>query len=98
VIYHGTTPYCNGLVYRLGLALLDLEDPTRVLGRPPQYLLSPKEDYERVGDVPNVCCACAAIPDEDGSEVSIYYGGADTCLCLATAKIDDLVEACLTWT
>jgi len=97
IIYHGTTPYCNGLVYRLGLALLDLSDPTRVLARPRQYLLSPKEDYERVGDVPNVCFACAAIPDDDGQRLSIYYGGADTCLCLATARIDDLLEACLTW-
>ena len=95
IIYHGTTPYCNGLVYRLGLALLDLEDPTRVLGRPPQYLLTPTEPYERVGDVPNVCFACAAIPSEDGEKVDIYYGGADTCRCLATARIDDLVEACL---
>ncbi len=95
VIYHGTTPYCNGLVYRLGLALLDLEDPTRVVARPAEYLLSPRETYERVGDVPNVCFACAAIPSEDGGELMIYYGGADTCLCLATARIDELVEACL---
>ena len=97
IIYHGTTPYCNGLVYRLGLALLDLKDPTKVLARPGQYLLSPSEDYERVGDVPNVCFACAAIPGGDGKELWIYYGAADTCLCLATARIDDLLEACLTW-
>jgi predicted GH43/DUF377 family glycosyl hydrolase len=97
VIYHGTTPYCNGLCYRLGLALLDLEDPTKVLGRPPQYLLSPREYYERVGDVPNVCFACAAIPSQDGEDLWIYYGGADQCLCLATARIADLLDACLTW-
>lgn len=96
-IYHGTTPYCNGLVYRLGLVLLDLEDPTKVLGRPKNYLLTPTELYERVGDVPNVCFACAAIPSADGKDLWIYYGGADTCMCLATAKIADLVEACLTW-
>ena len=95
VIYHGTTPYCNGLVYRLGVALLELADPTVVISRPGEYLLSPEADYERVGDVPNVCFACAAIPDEDGKLLNIYYGGADQVLCLATAKIDDLVEACL---
>jgi predicted GH43/DUF377 family glycosyl hydrolase len=92
VIYHGTTPYCNGLVYRLGLALLDLEDPTRVISRPGEYLLSPKEPYERVGDVPNVCFACAAILEEDGT-VRVYYGGADQVMCLATAKLSDLLDA-----
>lgn len=95
VIYHGTTPYCNGLVYRLGAALLDLADPTRVIARPAEYLLSPQTDYERVGDVPNVCFACAAIPDESGQRLDIYYGGADQCLCLATARIDDLLAECL---
>jgi predicted GH43/DUF377 family glycosyl hydrolase len=95
IIYHGTTPYCNGLVYRLGGALLDLEDPTKVIARPAEYLLSPEADYERVGDVPNVCFACAAIPSPDGREISIYYGGADQCLCLATARTADLLDACL---
>jgi len=95
VVYHGTTPYCNGLVYRLGLALLELDDPTVVISRPAEYLLSPEADYERVGDVPNVCFTCAAIPGEDGELLNIYYGGADQVVCLATARIDDLVEACL---
>jgi predicted GH43/DUF377 family glycosyl hydrolase len=95
VVYHGTTPYCNGLVYRLGLALLELDDPTVVISRPAEYLLSPEADYERVGDVPNVCFACAAIPGADGELLNIYYGGADQVVCLATARIDDLVEACL---
>ena len=95
VVYHGTTPYCNGLVYRLGLALLELDDPTVVISRQAEYLLSPKADYERVGDVPNVCFACAAIPGADGELLNIYYGGADQVVCLATARIDDLVEACL---
>ena len=95
VVYHGTTPYCNGLVYRLGLALLELDDPTVVMSRPAEYLLSPEADYERVGDVPNVCFACAAIPGADGELLNIYYGGADQVVCLATARIDDLVEACL---
>jgi len=97
VIYHGTTPLCNGLVYRLGLALLDLSDPTKVLARPRRYLMTPTEAYERIGDTPNVCFACAAVPSPDGRELAVYYGAADQCLCLATARIDDLVEAALTW-
>jgi len=94
VLYHGTTPSCNGLMYRVGVALLDLEDPTRVIARPKGFLLSPYELYEQVGNVPNVCFPCAAIPKPDGT-LWIYYGGADTVLCLALAKIRDLLDWCL---
>ena len=91
IIYHGTTPYCNGLVYRLGLALLDLEDPTKVLGRPPQYLLTPTEDYERVGDVPNVVFPIATVVDEGTGRLALYYGCADTSVGLAHANLRDVI-------
>ena len=97
VIYHGTTPLCNNLIYRLGIAMLDLDDPTKVIHRPKRYLMTPTADYERIGDTPNVCFACAAIPSENGKEVSIYYGAADQVLCLATARLDDLIDAALNW-
>ena len=90
-IFHGTTPFCNGLVYRLGVVLLDLEQPWKVVARAEQYLLTPQTDYERHGDVDNVCFVCAALPDHKHDMVRIYYGGADTCMCLATAKISDLI-------
>ena len=90
-IYHGTTPSCNGLIYRLGVVLLDLEQPWKVVARARQYLLSPQKDYERHGDVDNVCFACGVLPDYDNDTVRIYYGGADTCMCLATARISDLI-------
>ncbi|HUW82081.1 MAG TPA: glycoside hydrolase family 130 protein [Phycisphaerae bacterium] len=90
-IFHGTTPFCNGLVYRLGVVLLDLEQPWKVVARAEQYLLTPQTDYERHGDVDNVCFVCAALPDYENDMVRIYYGGADTCMCLATAKISDLI-------
>jgi len=94
VLYHGTTPLCNGLVYRVGVALLDLEDPTKVIARPKGFLMSPSEPYEQIGIVPNVCFPCAALPKPDGT-LWIYYGAADTVLCLAFAKIKDLIDWCL---
>lgn len=90
-VYHGTTPLCSGLVYRLGVVLLDLEQPWKVIGRAKQYLLTPTADYERFGDVADVCFACGVLPDTKGDAAKIYYGGADTCMCLATAKISDLI-------
>ena len=71
----------------------DSRNLRKVIHRPKRYLMTPTTDYERMGDTPNVCFACAAIPSEDGSELMIYYGGADQVLCLATAKLSDLVDA-----
>lgn len=92
VIYHGTTPRCNGLIYKAGVALLDLEDPSKVIARGKEYLMAPTEPYERVGDVPNVVFVTSAIPDCKKDEVRLYYGAADTVFCMATAKISDLIE------
>ena len=73
--------------------LLDLADPSRVLARSRGAILSPQEPYERTGDVPNVVFSGGAIKEDDG-EVKIYYGAADTVMCLATASLADLVDAC----
>lgn len=91
-IIHGACKTASGAIYRLGVILLDLEDPSRVIGRSRSAVLAPKELYERVGDVPNVVFTAGAIPEPDGT-VKIYYGGADTCMCLATARLDDLIRA-----
>ena len=77
--------------YRL---VLDLEDPAKVIARSEEAILSPREKYERIGDVNNVVFACGAIVEPD-DKVKIYYGGADTCLCVATASMDALIEATL---
>ena len=92
VIYHGTTPRCNGLIYKAGVALLDLDDPSKVIARGKEYLMAPSTDYERMGDVPNVVFVTSAIPDFEKDEMRLYYGGADTCFCMATAKISDLIQ------
>ena len=90
-IYHGSKMTSSGPIYRVGAIILDLEDPSRVLARCNVPLLSPREPYERIGDVPNVVFACGALLESD-RQVKLYYGGADTCICAATADLDDIVS------
>jgi len=92
-IYHGVKMTSAGPIYRVGTAMLDLEDPSKVLGRCISPLLSPREDYERIGDVGNVVFACGAIV-ETGGEVKVYYGGADTAICVASADLHDIINSC----
>lgn len=93
-IYHGVFPTMAGSVYRLGVALHDLKDPSKIIAVGDHWLLQPEEVYEITGYVPNVVFSCAAVPEKNG-EIKIYWGGADTVMCVGTAKIDDLVEHCL---
>lgn len=92
MIYHGVLTSCNGFVYSFGAALLDLDEPWKVIYRTDPYLLSPQRDYECVGDVPNVAFPCAMLHDEPTGRLAIYYGGADTVTALAFAKLDELVD------
>jgi beta-1,4-mannooligosaccharide/beta-1,4-mannosyl-N-acetylglucosamine phosphorylase len=92
ILYHGITPRVNAKIYKAGVALLDLEDPRKVVARAKEYILAPREMYERVGDVPNVVFPTAAIPYPEKDELRVYYGGADTVFCLATAKISELIH------
>ena len=85
----------SGQVYRVGLALLDLDEPTRVLQRLPNWILAPLAPYERTGDVPNVVFPCGLLHDETSGEVRMYYGAADNSICLATAPLEDLLDALL---
>jgi predicted GH43/DUF377 family glycosyl hydrolase len=93
-IYHGVFKTMDGAVYRLGVALHDLEDPAKVVGVADDWILQPEDPWERTGYVHNVVFACGAVPEDDGS-VKIYWGGADTVMCLGTARIADLVDLCL---
>jgi beta-1,4-mannooligosaccharide/beta-1,4-mannosyl-N-acetylglucosamine phosphorylase len=93
VLYHGVLTSCNGFVYSMGAALLDLDEPWKVLARGRDYLLSPQVLYEQVGDVPNVVFPCAALVDHEADRVSIYYGAADTVVCLAHAYLSELLDA-----
>ena len=91
LIYHGVLCSCNGFVYSAGAALLDLEQPWKVLYRTAPYLISPQTLYECVGDVPNVVFPCAALTDADTGRIAIYYGAADTVVGLAFAQVDELI-------
>ncbi len=93
-IYHGVFQTMDGAVYRLGAALHDLADPARVLGVADDWILQPEDPWERSGYVHNVVFSCGAVPEDDGT-VKIYWGGADTVMCVGTARIGDLVELCL---
>ncbi len=93
-IYHGVFPTMNGSVYRLGLALHDLEDPAKIVGVSDDWILQPEDPWEVTGYVNNVVFTCGAVPESDGT-VKIYWGGADTVMCVGTARIDDLVGMCL---
>jgi len=94
-IYHGVFQTMAGAVYRLGVALHDLQDPSHIIGVSDQWILQPEDPWEVTGYVPNVVFTCGAVPEKDGT-VKIYWGGADSVMCVGTAVIAELVERCLT--
>ena len=93
-IYHGVFPTMDGAIYRLGVALHDLKDPAKIIGVGDSWILQPEDPWEVTGYVHNVVFTCGAIAEPDGS-VKIYWGGADSVMCVGTARIDDLVDRCL---
>ncbi|MGM0439525.1 MAG: glycoside hydrolase family 130 protein [Chlamydiota bacterium] len=93
-IYHGVFETMAGAVYRLGVALHDLENPAKILGIGDSWILEPQDPWERTGYVSNVVFSCAAVPEDDGT-LKIYWGGADTVMCVGEASIEELVAHCL---
>lgn len=91
-LYHGVLTSCNGFVYSIGVALLDLDEPWKVTARAAPHVLAPETSYECVGDVPNVVFPCALLHDAETGRLAIYYGAADTVTCLAFAYSDELVQ------
>lgn len=90
LMYHGVRTTISGGIYRLGLALLDRDDPTKVLRRSDEWLFTPTEAYEREGDVDEVVFPCGWLLI--GDDVRLYYGAADTCVAVATARLTDLLS------
>ncbi len=95
LLYHGVKETVAGAVYRIGLALLDLDEPTRVLRRLPNWVFAPLEPYERTGDVANIVFPCGLLHDAGSDEIRLYYGAADSSVCLATGRLQDLLDAVL---
>ena len=92
VIYHGVRQTVAGAIYRVGAALLDLDDPSRVLRRSDEWLLGPSAEYEQVGDVPGVVFPCGMVQPPGTDELRLYYGAADTKVALATGRLSELLE------
>ncbi|MGZ4419383.1 MAG: glycoside hydrolase family 130 protein [Gaiellaceae bacterium] len=92
LVYHGVLTSCNGFVYSAGVAVLDRDEPWKVLARAAPYILAPEAPYERTGDVPNVVFPCSMLCDPRTGRVAIYYGAADTVTGLAFAYVDELVR------
>ena len=92
LFYHGVSSTCNGYVYSIGGAILDLDRPSIVKYRSQNYLLTPETSYEEQGFVPNVVFPCAALCDSRTGRIAIYYGSADTCIALAFTTADSIVE------
>ena len=92
VIYHGVRQTASGSLYRLGLALFDLQDPGRCLKRSHTWIFGPEEAYERRGDVDNVVFPCGYALAPDGDTLHLYYGAADTSIALATGSVHALLQ------
>jgi beta-1,4-mannooligosaccharide/beta-1,4-mannosyl-N-acetylglucosamine phosphorylase len=92
LFYHGVNGTCNGFVYSFGAAILDLENPSKVLYRTKDYILTPEKPYETTGFVPNVTFPCATLQDAETGKIAIYYGAADTYLAVAYAQLDELID------
>lgn len=91
LFYHGVVNTCNGYVYSIGGAILDIDNPSIVKYRCENFLLTPEKWYEEQGFVPNVCFPCATIQDSATGRIAIYYGAADSYVGLAFTKLDDII-------
>jgi predicted GH43/DUF377 family glycosyl hydrolase len=92
LVYHGVRETAAGVIYRVGLALLDINDPRQVLARGEEWVFRPEAPYELSGDVPNVVFPCGAILDETTGQLRLYYGAADRCIGVATAPLSELLQ------
>ena len=91
LFYHGVAGTCNGYVYSIGGAILDIDNPSIVKYRCENFLLTPEASYEERGFVPNVCFPCATLQDPDTGRIAIYYGAADSVVGLAFTQVDEVV-------
>ncbi len=91
LLYHGVRTTAAGSIYRVGLALLDLENPVKVIYRSSQWIFGPHSLYERVGDVGDVVFPTGFVLGDDGDTLQVYYGAADTTIGVATASVKELL-------
>jgi len=92
MIYHGVRSNAAGSLYRLGIALFDLEEPTQLLLRGDEWIFGPEAIYETQGDVNNVTFPCGYTIGRDGDTLNLYYGAADTSIAVATGSIREILK------
>lgn len=92
MLYHGVRETVAGDIYRVGLALFSLENPSHCLLRGRPWAFGPEASYERSGDVNNVVFPCGTTVEDDGDTLHLYYGAADTCIAVATASLRQLLS------
>jgi len=92
-IFHGVFKTMDGAIYRLGVALHELDDPSKIIGVADEWILQPEDPWETSGYVHNVVFTCGAVTEQDGT-VKIYWGAADSVMCVGVSNISDLVELC----
>ncbi|MFP4106229.1 MAG: glycoside hydrolase family 130 protein [Phycisphaerae bacterium] len=93
LLYYGEKITSAGPLMRVGAAVLDRKDPTRVIARSNIPILTPRTRYERIGDIPNIVFSCGAVLEDDG-ELKLYYGASDSCICMGTARLEDVLQVC----
>lgn len=92
ICYHGVRTTVSGSIYRVGFALLDLDDPTVLIARGNEWVFGPTEPYERTGDVGDVVFPCGWVAGSDPDQIRIYYGAADSSVCVADASVRELLD------
>ncbi|MHC4214759.1 MAG: glycoside hydrolase family 130 protein [Planctomycetota bacterium] len=92
IFYHGVRNTTAGAIYRMGLALLDLEEPWRVLRRGHEWIFGPSAPYERIGDVADVVFPSGVVVQKEHDQLNMYYGAADSSVAVATAKLSEVMD------
>ncbi len=92
LFYHGVATTCNGFVYSIGGAILDIDHPSIVRYRCENFILTPEAEYEERGFVPNVVFPCATIHDSETNRIALYYGAADSVVGVAFCNMDDIID------
>lgn len=92
MLYHGVRRTAAGALYRLGVALFDIETAQRCLLRGDSWIFGPETPYEREGDVGYVTFPCGYTLGEDGDAINLYYGAADTSIAMATGSVGEILD------
>jgi len=91
LLYHGVKGYGGRLIHRTGAAPLDRDKPHKLIARSRNWIFQAEVPYELSGLVPNVVFPTGLL--RRGEELWMYYGAADTYVCLARAKLADVLAA-----